>query len=120
MPDTITRGPFSFIYGNVRELKNVVERSIYRWGTPSAAIGELVLDPFDSPWAPAAKTSQSDPDSHLGFSEQVARYELMLLSQALDQNDQHQGKASDALGLTYHQFRSQLKKHGLIGKDKVG
>jgi len=107
-------------YGNVRELKNVVERSIYRWGTPSAAIGELVLDPFDSPWAPAAKPRQSDPDSSLGFSEQVARFELMLLSQALDQNDQHQGKASDALGLTYHQFRSQLKKHGLIGKDKVG
>ena len=44
---------------------------------------------------------------------------MHLLNQALDRNDQHQGKASDALGLTYHQFRSQLKKHGIIGKDKA-
>jgi len=111
-------------YGNVRELKNVIERSVYRWGKSTESVGHLVLDPFDSPWAPEANkkpTSSEIPmevDSTLGFSEQVARYEVHLLNQALDRNDQHQGKASDALGLTYHQFRSQLKKHGLIGKDK--
>lgn len=113
-------------HGNVRELKNVIERSIYRWGNPLEPIDELVIDPFDSPWAPkkqgAVPASSNIPmhiDSTLGFSEQVARYEVHLLEQALDKNDQHQGKAADALGLTYHQFRSQLKKHGLIGKDKT-
>lgn len=111
-------------YGNVRELKNVVERSVYRWGNSSKAIDELVIDPFKSPWAPKTEVMRGgsiplEVDSTLGFSEQVARYEVNLLNQALDQNDQHQGKAANALGLTYHQFRSQLKKHGLIGKDKA-
>lgn len=110
-------------YGNVRELKNIVERSVYRWGDSESEIAQLVIDPFESPWMPESKhrqtstTAQIDPN--LGFSEQVARYEVQLLKQALDQNDQHQGKAADALGLTYHQYRSQLRKHGIIGKDKV-
>lgn len=117
----LTSHPF---HGNVRELKNVVERSVYRWGNPSEPIAHLVIDPFDSPWAPAKQNKATDHvpadiDSTLGFSEQVARYEVRLLEQALDKNDAHQGKAAEALGLTYHQFRSQLKKHGLIGKDKT-
>lgn len=108
-------------YGNVRELKNIVERSVYRWGNAHEVISRLVIDPFDSPWAPQSsqlKTAVSEPsfDSTLGFSEQVARYEVKLLTDALDKNDQHQGKAATALGLTYHQFRSQLRKHGLIEK----
>lgn len=111
-------------HGNVRELKNVVERSVYRWGDATRPIGQLVIDPFESPWSPqpgiqsASDRIPMQVDSTLGFSEQVARYEVHLLKQALDQNDQHQGKAAEALGLTYHQFRSQLKKHGLIGKDR--
>ena len=112
-------------YGNVRELKNIVERSVYRWGNPLEEINHLVVDPFESPWKPISNHLQSSTnkteslDPTLGFSEQVARLEVSLLTQALDKNDQHQGKAADVLGLTYHQFRSQLRKHGLIGKDKA-
>ena len=41
--------------GNVRELKNVVERSLHRWGDPITPVGQVVLDPFVSPYAePAA------------------------------------------------------------------
>jgi len=40
--------------GNVRELKNVVERSLYRWGDADKPIGRIILDPFESPWRPAA------------------------------------------------------------------
>ncbi|MEM1436129.1 MAG: phage shock protein operon transcriptional activator, partial [Pseudomonadota bacterium] len=40
--------------GNVRELKNVVERSVYRWDVEEP-IGEIVLDPFASPYRPAAR-----------------------------------------------------------------
>jgi psp operon transcriptional activator len=119
--EQLRKHPF---YGNVRELKNIVERSVYRWGNAELEIAELVIDPFISPWAPQSNRLQSTTDtavaldSTIGFSEQVARYEVQLLKQALDQNDQHQGKAAEALGLTYHQLRSQLRKHGLIGKDK--
>ncbi len=115
----LSQHPF---HGNVRELKNVIERSVYRWGNDEKPIDYLVIDPFESPWAPENKDTAltSDiplaMDSTLGFSEQVARYEVHLLKQALDRNDQHQGKAAGAIGLTYHQFRGQLRKHGLIGQ----
>ena len=32
--------------GNIRELKNAVERSIYRWGSASSPIDTVIIDPF--------------------------------------------------------------------------
>ena len=36
--------------GNVRELKFAIERSVYRSTDPEKPIGEIALDPFDSPY----------------------------------------------------------------------
>lgn len=111
----LTSHPF---YGNVRELKNAIERSVYRWGNESEPIDDLVLDPFHSPWQPAQETTETgfSANPSESFSEQVSRYEVALLEGALDENGRHQGRAAEALGLSYHQFRSQLRKHGLIEK----
>lgn len=111
----LTSHPF---YGNVRELKNAIERSVYRWGNEAEPIDDLVLDPFHSPWQPEPETTGSGfaANPSESFSEQVSRYEVALLEGALDANDRHQGRAAEALGLSYHQFRSQLRKHGLIEK----
>jgi len=38
--------------GNIRELKNVVERSVYRNNNPHIPVHELVIDPFESPYRP--------------------------------------------------------------------
>lgn len=38
--------------GNIRELKNVVERSLYRVNSPHLPIHNLVIDPFESPYRP--------------------------------------------------------------------
>lgn len=38
--------------GNIRELKNVIERSVYRSNNPHVPVHELVLDPFESPYRP--------------------------------------------------------------------
>ncbi|WP_411358507.1 MULTISPECIES: phage shock protein operon transcriptional activator [unclassified Pseudidiomarina] len=40
--------------GNIRELKNVVERSVYRLGSGAIPLDQITLDPFASPWRPAA------------------------------------------------------------------
>ena len=39
--------------GNIRELKNVVERSLYR-AAPGEVVDALIFDPFESPWRPQA------------------------------------------------------------------
>lgn len=109
----LCRYPF---YGNVRELKNAVERSLYRWQQPDRPIDRLVLDPFDSPWQPGATLPIAEADPALGFTDQVAQLEVSLLQRALDRNDRHQGRAAESLGLSYHQFRNLLRKHNLVGK----
>ena len=41
--------------GNVRELKNVIERSVYRLNNAHVPVSSIVLDPFESPYRPAAR-----------------------------------------------------------------
>ncbi|MGH1470797.1 MAG: phage shock protein operon transcriptional activator [Cellvibrionaceae bacterium] len=56
--------------GNIRELKNVVERAIYRSEDPDDLIDEIVFDPFKSPYRPVDQSlkkpvgeNNSQPDS---------------------------------------------------------
>ena len=112
--------------GNVRELKNVTERAIGRAfneeGGLDHPIGQVNLDPFEAPWrltqeeTPAAANDKK-PDMPVitgtDFTERTHAFELSLVKEALAQSDNHQGRASDYLGLTYHQFRGLLRKHGL-------
>ena len=46
--------------GNIRELKNVVERSVYRCNNPHLPVHELVIDPFESPFRPTTKIRTND------------------------------------------------------------
>jgi len=111
--------------GNVRELKNVVERSISRWGDPDTQVAEVVLNPFDSPYADweSVKTPASAavipeapavPPKPQRFAPAVTAFEKQLLRDALQQHQQHQGKTAKALGLSYDQLRGLLRKHRLI------
>ena len=53
-------------HGNVRELKNVVERSLYRWADAETPIGRIILDPFESPWRPLAAPMMTRPAAQPG------------------------------------------------------
>lgn len=46
--------------GNIRELKNVVERSVYRCNNPHLPVHELVVDPFESPYRPSKRIKTQD------------------------------------------------------------
>jgi psp operon transcriptional activator len=121
--------------GNVRELKNVVERAVHRSG--GGPVREIVLDPFQSPYAPAAPdrprppgtaapapgpTPQAplprgDETSLVPLKEAVADLEVVLLRRALDAARHNQRQAARRLGLTYHQLRGLLRKHaGVLGR----
>jgi len=103
--------------GNVRELRNVVERSVYRMEDPAQRLDEIILNPFGefSAPAPPPAIALSPPEPSGGFREQVEQYERSLLQTALQEARFSQKQAAAALGLTYHQFRGLLKKHGLLG-----
>ncbi|WP_395623470.1 sigma 54-interacting transcriptional regulator, partial [Sphingomonas daechungensis] len=126
--------------GNVRELRNVVERAVYRWEDPERDIDAIQFDPFHSPWAPAigqvthpshtdAKVSEepvpsaeipssvTPPASTGDFRAAVSDYERALLQNALAANRFNQRATAAALNLSYDQLRHALKRHKLLETD---
>ena len=120
--------------GNVRELKNVVERAVYRCTDPDQPIDEIVFDPFASPWRPQAVPAKpapavpaaaqqptapapavAAPSGAYDFVDHIRRIEHDLLKRALESNAHHQKNTAKFLGMTYHQLRNCLRKHGIIG-----
>jgi psp operon transcriptional activator len=113
--------------GNVRELKNAVERSVYRAGDPAEPIERILFDPFASPYDPPAEAPQepetepanddagedAEIDLPRDFRAAVAAYETRVLQRALERAQFKQTIAARLLGLSYHQLRSLLRKHGL-------
>ena len=117
--------------GNVRELRNVVERAVYRWGTGTAPVAEIIIDPFDSPWkpaaapkapqaahheaeAPAAAASAGHVAGHVtDLKGAVEAHERAIMEAALARHRYNQRATAKALGLTYDQLRHAMKKHGL-------
>jgi len=103
--------------GNIRELKNVVERSVYRHGTSEIPLDDIIIDPFRRPQSPpetkASDHSAGDISLPLDLRQFQQQQEKTLLQTALKQARFNQKKAAELLGLTYHQLRALLKKHRL-------
>ena len=109
--------------GNVRELKNVVERAVYRSTGPR--INHVDFEPFSSPYShpdePMETESPISPDSieqkskktisHLPLKAAVRNLEIAMLKDALSAERHNQKKASKRLGLTYDQFRGLMRKY---------
>ncbi|HEB4875169.1 TPA: phage shock protein operon transcriptional activator [Kluyvera ascorbata F0526] len=101
--------------GNIRELKNVVERSVYRHSSIEEPLDDIIIDPFhrSSAVTPPVATQSSGPVLPLDLRQFQLSQEKTLLEQSLQQARFNQKQAADLLGLTYHQFRALLKKHTL-------
>ncbi|MEN9668015.1 MAG: phage shock protein operon transcriptional activator [Planctomycetota bacterium] len=110
--------------GNIRELKNVVERAVHRAEAGQVGVEAIDFDPFGrygEPCTAAMATKPApavDPPAVPGRStlpsslpEAVARLEIEALRGALQATRHHQRKAAALLGLTYHQFRGLYRKH---------
>ncbi|KGB00166.1 psp operon transcriptional activator [Enterobacteriaceae bacterium ATCC 29904] len=98
--------------GNIRELKNVVERSVYRHGTSETELDDIILDPFLRTQRHEKEPTQpSDHALPLDLRQFQLDQEKQLLEQSLNEAKYNQKRAAELLGLTYHQLRALLKKH---------
>ncbi|MFZ0451747.1 MAG: phage shock protein operon transcriptional activator [Desulfatiglandaceae bacterium] len=106
--------------GNIRELKNAVERAVYR--SDATLIKTIVFQPFKpSPELHAPKETidekseskglETDEILKMPFKEAMRRVELLLLKKALRESRFNQRKAAGAMGLTYHQLRGLYRKY---------
>ncbi len=105
--------------GNIRELRNVVERAVHRWADHEVPIGAIQLDPFDSPWRPGAKPEPQEPVAAPppepgNYRDAVSGFERDLLERALIHHRHNQRATAAALELTYDQLRHCLRKHGML------
>lgn len=98
--------------GNIRQLKNVVERAVVENSNLKGLINDVDFDPFASPWRPSNKHASSLATQHdLGFTQQVAAYEKALIQQSLEKHHYKQTLSAKALQISYHQLRGLIKKH---------
>ncbi len=125
--------------GNIRELKNVVERSVYRATDDGNPVDVITLDPFDSDYRPGlrprakmpmeteaqarqnARKTSVEPglafQFPMDFKQAVHDFEIDLIRQALASAQFNQKRTAEALGVTYHQLRGYMKKYDLFEND---
>ncbi|OQP34815.1 phage shock protein operon transcriptional activator [Pantoea latae] len=107
--------------GNVRELKNVVERSVYRHHSSEAPLDRIIINPF-APRAQLAtapeETADALPALPLDLRLWQNQQERALVEASLAQAKYNQRRAADLLGVTYHQLRAMMKKHGIQARDE--
>jgi psp operon transcriptional activator len=118
--------------GNIRELKNAVERAVYR--SDSAMIRTIVFNPFQNPYAseatekkttarqsvakPSIQPSVESDTTDKSLDQAVWEFKVRLLENALIKSNFNQKRASHALGMTYHQFRALYRKYKVM-QDRV-
>lgn len=85
--------------GNVRELKNLIERAAIRDEGEAVRAAHLGL----------AGSPQLQPTNGGSFAEQIQRFKRRLLEEALEQTKGNQAAAARLLGMPYHRFRYHLK-----------
>ncbi|WP_136795673.1 phage shock protein operon transcriptional activator [Desulfosediminicola ganghwensis] len=121
--------------GNIRELKNVVERAVY--SADDEKIEDVVFNPFSSPFTSPVESSPEDvqqtPDYQVEkrrehrreavsegakasldkpLKEAVRELEIAMIREALDVCRFNQRKAAAKLSLSYDQLRNLIRKYG--------
>ncbi len=86
--------------GNVRELKNIIERAAYRDITNEITPEDLGMLP-ETPLTDSGRT----------FQEKVEAFQRRLITGALNDAGGNQAKAARTLGMSYHQYRYFLRKY---------
>ncbi|MEQ5177034.1 phage shock protein operon transcriptional activator [Proteus genomosp. 6] len=107
--------------GNIRELKNVVERSVYRHGTCDNVLTNIIIDPFAGLQTPKTPTLKKSPKENfslpilpLDLRQWQNDVEKKLVNSALKESLYNQKEAAEKLSLSYDQFRGLIKKHQII------
>jgi len=94
--------------GNIRELKNVIERAVYK--SRDGLIDEINLNPFDNPFLNTEPRVQQNIKLDQ-FQDARQKLEMDYLKEALEKYKQNQKEAAEALNLTYDQFRGLYRKY---------
>lgn len=115
--------------GNIRELKNTIERSVALNDLPDEPVSQILLDPLKKPQYATDQTTSADTKpskatgielpEQLDFQQHMADYEQDVVYQMFRRQEGNQQSTAEALGLTYHQLRAWFKRHNIQPKNWV-
>lgn len=115
--------------GNIRELKNVVERAVYQ--ADAGTITTLVFDPFISPFTGLAgdghtmDRAREEPsiakrillsavDASQTLKATLREVEIAMIKNALELHRHNRKNAAQHLGLSSDQLRGKIRKYGEV------
>lgn len=113
--------------GNIRELRNVVERAVALCTGQWIEVEDLppkvrYADPEASELTPAPSSlsmlPKSNPGSTLAESKEEA--ELEAITQALKESDNNRSRAAEKLGISRPTLYKKLRRYGLLDSDHNG
>lgn len=98
--------------GNIRELKNTVERAVCRTRGAEICDRDIDFDPFRSPYRPLPDRKSSDPASRplSDYPHIHDEIDIAFLKRALEEGGGSQKRAAELLGITYDQFRGIYRR----------
>ncbi len=102
--------------GNVRELENLIERSVALSTTNIILPDSLALSMHKHRWKRGEKRSLQDLedlDKGVELDAIIEEIEQAYLQKALECSGGNKSRAAELLGLTFRSFRHRLAKHGL-------
>jgi len=102
--------------GNIRELENVIERTVALESSAIISSGSLPEHLRGASSAPPTD-GLSLPEEGLDIDEFLDNVRRSLMQQALDRTQGHQKNASELLRMSYRAFRYHAEKLGLVKED---
>jgi two-component system response regulator PilR (NtrC family) len=107
--------------GNIRELENIIERSVALESSNIVLPDSLTLSSFKQTQvrSKADTVSLTLPQEGIDLDNVLGNLEQNLLQQALDRTRGAKQKAAELLGISFRSFRYRLAKYGLAGEDDV-
>ena len=93
--------------GNIRELKNAVERAVYR--SEGGRISSIDTEPFRNPYGTLSEDNHKDHElsDYPHIHEEI---DIEFISKALQESGGNQKRAAELLCITYDQFRGVYRK----------
>jgi DNA-binding NtrC family response regulator len=107
MPDALAMLAEQRWEGNVRELRNVIERAVILAGSGPILRSHLALNPHRFTPAPAAANSNGGLQVHLGMT--VADAERVLIEATLEHAQSNKTRAASVLGISTKTLHGKLK-----------
>jgi len=105
--------------GNIRELENIIERSVALESSNIVLPDSLTLSSFKQTQvrSKAETVTLTLPQEGIDLDNVLGHLEQDLLQQALDRTRGAKQKAAELLGISFRSFRYRLAKYGLAGED---